>query len=59
MYTYVVKSNLYIFKGVRVDFVRARCSGCLHADVKHEDLRLLNGEGGGGEIIEINKGIQL
>ena len=36
-----------------------RCSGCLHAYRKHMDLRLLNGGGGGGEITEINKGIQL
>ena len=35
-----------------------RCSDCLHADGKHVDLRLVGG-GGGGEITEINEGIQL
>ena len=35
-----------------------RCSGCLHADGKHSNLRLFYGGGGRGEITEVNKGIQ-
>ena len=56
--TYVVKNKLCILKG-HMCRLPERCSGCLHADGKHLDLRLFNRGGGGGEITEINKGIQL